>query len=125
MKSSLRPSAPQQLSSVIRRLVLVAADAVLMPLALWLSFWLRLDQPWSDRWLQSGPWMVSVLLIFGLPLLLLSGQYKGLTRYVGSRSLYQLAVRMAALVLVVLAVGELLQLPPQVLRVGLVAPLFG
>ena len=96
---------------MIRRLVLVAADAVLMPLALWLSFWLRLDQPWSDRWMQSGPWMVSVLLIFGLPLLLLSGQYKGLTRYVGSRSLYQLAVRMAALVLVVLAVGELLQLP--------------
>jgi len=82
-----------------------------MPLALWLSFWLRLDQPLSDQWLQSGPWMVAVLWIVGLPLLLFSGQYKGLTRYVGSRSLYQLAGRMAVLALGLLAVGVLLRLP--------------
>ncbi len=103
----------QQLSPVIRRLLLLGADALLMPLALWLSFWLRLglDEPWSEQWVQSGPWMVAALWIFGLPLLLFTGQYKGLTRYVGSRSLYQLAGRMAVLTLVVLAVGELLRLP--------------
>ena len=103
----------QRLSSVIRRLLLLGADSLLMPLALWLSFWLRLglDEPWSDQWLQSGPWMVAALWIFGLPLLLFTGQYKGLTRYVGSCSLYQLAGRMAVLTLVVLAVGELLRLP--------------
>ena len=96
---------------MIRRLLLLAADAALLPLALWLSFWLRLDQPISEQWLQSGPWMVAALWIFGLPLLLFTGQYKGLTRYVGSRSLYQLAGRMSVLTLVILAVGELLRLP--------------
>ena len=105
--------APQQLSPVIRRLLLLGADALLMPLALWLSFFLRLglDQPWSDQWLQSGPWMVAALWIFGLPLLVLTGQYKGLTRYVSSRLLYQMSLRMAVLTLVLLAVGELLRLP--------------
>jgi FlaA1/EpsC-like NDP-sugar epimerase len=107
----LRSVAPQQLTPVIRRLLLLAADAALLSLALWLSFWLRLDQPISEQWLQSGPWMVAALWIFGLPLLLFTGQYKGLTRYVGSRSLYQLAGRTAVLTLVVLAVGALLRLP--------------
>ena len=94
-------------------MLLLGADALLMPLALWLSFCLRLglDQPWSDQWLQSGPWMIAALWIFGLPLLVLTGQYKGLTRYVGSRSLYQMSVRMAVLTMVLLAVGELLRLP--------------
>ena len=80
-------------------MLLLGADALLMPLALWLSFCLRLglDQPWSDQWLQSGPWMIAALWLFGLPLLVLTGQYKGLTRYVGSRSLYQMSVRMAVL----------------------------
>ena len=48
-----------------------------MPLALWLSFWLRLDQPLSDQWLQSGPWMVAVLWIVGLPLLLVQRPIQG------------------------------------------------
>ena len=103
----------QRFSPLIRRMLLLGADAVLMPLALWLSFCLRLglDKPWSYQWLQSGPWMVAALWIFGLPLLVLTGQYKGLTRYVGSRSLYQMSVRMAVLTLVLLAVGVLLRLP--------------
>ena len=40
-----------------------------------------------------------------------SGQYKGLTRYVGSRSLYQLALRNGLLVLVLIACGAFLRLP--------------
>ena len=91
--------------------MLLVADALLLPLAVWASFWLRLEQPFSDAWLQSGPWMVTALWMLGLPLFVLSGQYKGLTRYVGSRSLYQLGLRMAVLTMVILATGELLKLP--------------
>jgi len=102
---------PHHLSPVFRRLLLLAADAVLMPLALWLSFWLRLDNPWSDQWLVSGPWMATALCMLGLPLLLVTGQYKGLTRYVGSSSLYKLAARMAVLILALFVIGSLLRLP--------------
>mgnify|MGYP007000217554 len=33
------------------------------------------------------------LIVVGLPLYLFTGQYKGLSRYVGSKSLYRLALR--------------------------------
>ena len=110
-RSLLGLSRLQFLSPIARRLVLLVADALLLPVALWASFWLRLEQPFSDPWLQSGPWMVAALWMLGLPLFVLSGQYKGLTRYVGSRSLYQLGLRMAVLTMAILATGELLKLP--------------
>jgi hypothetical protein len=35
--------------------------------------------------------VAAAVWLIGLPLYALSGQYKGLTRYVGSRALYRLA----------------------------------
>ena len=46
-----------------------------------------------------------------MPLYALSGQYKGLTRYVGSRALYELSLRNGILVLMLVACGWLLHLP--------------
>ena len=49
--------------------------------------------------------------VIGLPLYAFSGQYKGLTRYVGSRSIYLLAICNGLLVLMLVACGLLLRLP--------------
>ena len=48
--------------------------------------------------------MVSTLLV-GLPLYAFTGQYKGLTRYVGSTAFYQLAGRNGLLVLLLAALA--------------------
>ena len=97
--------APQQ-----RRLLLLAADALLIPLAVWLSFWLRLAHPFNANFLQSL-WMLPAALLIGLPLYAFTGQYKGLTRYVGSLALYRLAGRNGLLVLLLALVGVMLRLP--------------
>ena len=97
-------------SHVRRRLLLIVADALLIPLAVWLSFWLRLAEPFSPM-LQRSLWMVPAALLMGLPLYALTGQYKGLTRYVGSPALYRLAGRNGLLVLLLSQLGVLLQLP--------------
>ena len=55
-------------------------------------------------WLLASP-------IFGVLLFWLTGQYKGLTRYVGSRSFYQLALANGLLMLLLLAFGEFFRLP--------------
>ena len=94
-----------------RRLLLIAADALLLPLAVWLSFWLRLANPFHPSFLSAGLWLLPATWLIGLPLYAFSGQYKGLTRYVGSRSLYQLALRNGLLVLILIASGWLLRLP--------------
>jgi FlaA1/EpsC-like NDP-sugar epimerase len=99
-----------RLSPRRRRLLLIAADALLLPLAVWLSFWLRLAHPFTTNFVE-GLWLLPAAWLIGLPLYALSGQYKGLTRYVGSRALYRLALRNGLLVLLLFACGGLLRLP--------------
>ena len=93
-----------------RRLLLIAADALVIPLAIWLSFWLRLAEPLSSNFLQSF-WLLPAALLIGLPLYAFTGQYKGLTRYVGSLAFYRLAGRNGLLVLLLALAGIMLQLP--------------
>ena len=110
MTSSTFSASLLRLSPVQRRLLLVATDALLIGLAVWLSFWLRLASPFSANFLQSS-WMLPAALFIGLPLYAITGQYKGLTRYVGSLALYRLSGRNALLVLVLALLGVMLQLP--------------
>jgi FlaA1/EpsC-like NDP-sugar epimerase len=108
----LRNLAPTLLRTgpLSRRLLLIATDALLLPLAVWLSFWLRLAHPFTPNFVE-GLWLVPAIWFLGLPLYALSGQYKSLTRYVGSLALYRLACRNGVLVLLLALTGVLLRLP--------------
>ena len=84
---------------VFRRLLLIGLDAFLLPLAVWFSFWLRLAQPFHSNFVASGSWILLSAPLVGVFLYAFTGQYNGLTRYVGSVALYRLAVRNGLLVL--------------------------
>ena len=99
-----------RLGPLKRRLLLIAADALLLPLSLWLSFWLQFGYPVTSH-LLAGLWLMPAAWFIGLPLYALSGQYKGLTRYVGSLALYRLAGRNGLLVLLLALTGVSLRLP--------------
>jgi len=99
-----------RLSPLRRRFLLIAADVLLIPLSVWLGFWLRLADPWSPL-LQDSLWMFPAAWLIALPLYALTGQYKGLTRYVGSGALYRLAGRNGLLVLLLAMAGVMLQVP--------------
>ena len=91
-------------------MVLIATDLLLIPLAVWLSFALRLAHPWPDQlqgclWLFIAAWLVAPLIY------VFTGQYKGITRYAGSQALYALALRNLAVVVILHLVGLALQLP--------------
>ena len=90
-----------------RRLLLILIDALLLPLAVWFSFWLRLAHPFHPSFQTVGLWLLPLVLLIGLPFYAISGQYKGLTRYVGSASFYRLAGRNGLLVLLLSAIGVL------------------
>ena len=94
-----------------RRCLLVIADALLLPLSLWFSFWLRLAHPFHPNFTAAASWLIPAVCLIGLPVYAITGQYQGLTRYVGSRSLYQLVLRNGLLVLLLVACGEFLRLP--------------
>jgi FlaA1/EpsC-like NDP-sugar epimerase len=103
-------SALLRLAPVHRRMLLITADALLLPVAVWLSFWLRLAHPFNSTFIHSL-WMLPAALLIGLPLYAFTGQYKGLTRYVGSLALYRLAGRNGLLVLLLALTGVMLRLP--------------
>ena len=100
-----------RLSPLDRRLLLIGIDALLLPMAVWLSSWLRLANPLHPSFKAAGLWLLPAVLLAGLPLYALTGQYKGLTRYVGSRALYRLAGRNGLLVLLLACTGVMLRLP--------------
>ena len=99
------------LPPIFRRFLLICLDALLLPLAVWLSFWLRLANPFHPSFLAAGNWLLLAVCLFGLPLYAFTGQYKGLTRYVGSSALYRLAVGNGFLVLLLVAFGSTFRLP--------------
>ena len=99
------------LPPVFRRVLLFATDALLLPLAVWLSFWLRLANPFHPSFVAAGTWLLVAVLLVGLPLFAFTGQYKGLTRYVGSAAFYSLACRNGLLVLLLVGTGVLFRLP--------------
>jgi len=96
-------------SVLIRRAYLVTFDGLLILAAFYGAFALRLHEKETlattiaaVRWL---PWLA---LISGLPVLLFSGWYRGLTRYAGSHSLYGLIPRAVVMALVLLMANTLL-----------------
>lgn len=96
-----------------RRLLLGSIDVLLIPLAIWLSFWLRTSVPVSPQLLASL-WLFPVTWLVALAIYAFSGQYRGLTRYVSSPAIYALAARNGVSVLLVFGVGLVarVQLPP-------------
>lgn len=98
-------------SPLMRRFLLIGIDALLLPLAVWLSFWLRMAHPLHPSFIAAGSWLLLAVPLVGLPLYAFTGQYKGLTRYVGSAALYFLAGRNGILVLLLAAIALVLRLP--------------
>ena len=99
------------LSPLKRRFLLIAVDTFLLPLAVWLCFWLRLAHPFHPSFISAGGWLLVGVIIIGLPIYAFTGQYKGLTRYVGSAALYHLVCRNGLLVLLLACLGLILRLP--------------
>ena len=90
---------------------MVAIDVFLLPIAVWLNYWLLLATPSHPSFIATGSWLLIAVLLVGLPFYALTGQYKGLTRYVGSSALYRLACRNGVLVMLLTSMGVFLQLP--------------
>jgi FlaA1/EpsC-like NDP-sugar epimerase len=92
-----------------RRLLLVLFDGLLIIAAFLGSYILRLpDSDLLRGFLPSTIGLLPLAVATGLPVLVLSGWYRGLTRYAGSHSLYGLVPRSGLMVLVLLLVSTLM-----------------
>ncbi|MCX5960423.1 MAG: nucleoside-diphosphate sugar epimerase/dehydratase [Cyanobacteria bacterium] len=84
-------------------------DGLLILAAFYGAFALRLHEKETlATTVASVPWLPWLAVVSGLPVLLFSGWYRGLTRYAGSHSLYGLIPRGVVMVLVLLMANTLL-----------------
>ena len=97
------------ISPKVRKFIFILIDVLVIPIVLFFGFWIKHEIPLSEEFL-STIWIVKASFLIGVPLYLFSGQYKSLTRYVGSRSLYYLISRNALLILLIIIFGKSLNL---------------
>ncbi len=99
----------EYLNPNIRKLFLILIDILVIPLVLFFGFWVKHESPLSEEFLTTI-WIMKASLLLGIPLYIFTGQYKSLTRYVGSRSLYYLISRNSILILIIIIFGKFFNL---------------
>ena len=92
-----------------RKFFLIIIDILVIPFVLFFGFWIKHEYYLSEEFL-STLWIIKASLLLGIPLYIFTGQYKSLTRYVGSRSLYYLISRNSILILIIIIIGKFLNL---------------
>lgn len=106
---------------IAKRLVVLAVDASLCVLTVWLAFYLRLGEFVS----LSGPalWAVGVSLLTALPIFIASGLYRAIFRYAGWSALKTVTQATVVYGLIFAAVFTAIGIPNVPRTVGLIQPM--
>ncbi|RDU96040.1 polysaccharide biosynthesis protein [Trinickia dinghuensis] len=97
------------LPRVFKSLVILAADAVLLPLALWTAVGLRLGA-WSFPQMHPG-WIYLLFPLISIPIFIRVGLYRAVIRHIEERALIAVAVAVTISVWLYAGLLALLQLP--------------
>ena len=102
------------LNPLRRRLLLLILDIFIISFSIWLSFWLRLGVETSTRILDCL-WLFPSTILSGIIIYTFTGQYRGLTRHLKSKALYQIVGRnfLTILVISLISVMGELKMPPR------------
>ncbi len=96
------------MSSFKRRLILIIIDIFLITTSVFTSYYLKYGTTFILEY--KGILPLTLLFIFlGVPLYIFTGQYKALTRYVGSKTIYQLAFRNVILLILIYILSYFLE----------------
>lgn len=94
-----------------KRAITMFADMMVLPLAVWLAFYLRLGEPlhlfFTLHW-----WLVLAIPLIGIACFAISGLYNMVARYIGPRAIYDVFRAAALTTLAFVAVVEILRLEP-------------
>lgn len=118
---------PQRLADAIlalprpaKRVVAISIDVILCGLAVWVAFYLRLDQWVALRGVQ---WL-AVLISCGLaiPIFIVSGLYRAIFRYSGSAAMFSIAQAALVYGVIYATIITLIQIPTIPRTVGIIQP---
>jgi FlaA1/EpsC-like NDP-sugar epimerase len=94
----------------VKGTIMLAADACLLPLALWTAIGLRLDL-WGFPQLHA-PWVYLLTSLTAIPIFIRLGLYRAVVRFMEERALLMIAVGVTLSIALLVGVLTLLQLAP-------------
>ena len=96
-----------------RRIILIFIDLNSLIFSVWLSFWLRLSDPFS-LFFQNSLWIIPVICSLAIPVYIFSGYYRSLLSYTTSFFIYRSSVSSFLIVFGTFIVGNFLNqiMPP-------------
>tara|TARA_Y100001968_G_scaffold123289_1_gene112246 strand:+ start:1122 stop:3065 length:1944 start_codon:yes stop_codon:yes gene_type:complete len=90
----------------VRRLILILVDSFLIAISARISFLILKDSILLESY-SIYSYFIVLSIVIGIPIYLFTGQYKALTKYVGSRAMYLLGARNALIVFITSIFGRL------------------
>lgn len=91
-----------------KALLMLAADVLLLPLALWSAFALRLGEFTFQS--PHGPWIYFLAPLYAIPVFVKMGLYRAIVRYMDDRVVWVVAVGVSISVLLMIATVHLFNL---------------
>lgn len=76
------------LSRAKKRLIMVAADLVALPMALWSAYALRFAEWWPGRYIEPFWWLFLVIPVVGVFVFARLGLYRAVVRFMGPQALW-------------------------------------
>ncbi|CAM3402613.1 polysaccharide biosynthesis protein [Halomonas lysinitropha] len=77
-----------ELSRTHKRLIMVLADLVALPLALWSAYALRLADWWPERYLEIAWWLFFLVPVVGVYIFARLGLYRAVVRFMGPQAMW-------------------------------------
>lgn len=109
----LRRRLHQRVASMSRpakRAIMIAADLVALPLALWSAYALRFSDFWPEPYITAAWWLFPVLPVVGVFVFARLGLYRAVVRYMGTQAMLAVLKGVTFLSLSLLATAYLLRL---------------
>lgn len=95
-----------------KRAIMVVADVIALPLALWSAYALRLSQWWPEYYLSSALLLFIITPVVGVCIFIRLGLYRAVVRFMGTQAIWAVVKGAFLLALLLWAAAFVLQIQP-------------
>ncbi|MCV6622694.1 MAG: polysaccharide biosynthesis protein [Cellvibrionaceae bacterium] len=92
----------------VKKMIMVVADLIALPLALWSGFALRLADLWPDAYLTEALWLFILTPVLGIFIFMRLGLYRAVVRFMGAQAIVAVAKGVTLLAMLLWGAAQVL-----------------
>ncbi|MGB0466077.1 MAG: polysaccharide biosynthesis protein [Pontibacterium sp.] len=95
-----------------KKIIMVIADFLALPMALWSGYAMRLAEWWPIDYMLAAWWLFLLTPVFGLLIFMKLGLYRAVVRFMGNQAIWAVVIGVALLALVMWSAAFIFKLEP-------------